>query len=758
VKIDGLQPGRRYHFQLRAGTDTRFDRSADVTFNARFHHPPGGDIDFGWLKPEQTVPNSQLNLDLRRAAVLLHAACTLVAPGGFNERVGNKIADTGPGDPTMAKLVGRAALLRLLETDNLAIRVAMGVAGARWTAVPDSVLGPMIDAYESYQTCLEELAPGWEEGAPNTLPGWITVADHLLAIPRWWLPPGTDDATAVPGCKRRHGNGDPIQAMVLRVWGLMKRSPSFLSVYRARQALDVAVPQIAWLQGNALPIDEGFCRVVPESENHQWLIRTTRYLHNDMQLATIDGDPRDAPYWVRDFTPFPPNIDNNANGVNDYIRTVTSGWLNGDFKEYNSRPYGAYQIIGLLNLYDFSGEREIKNRAHEVLDFLSVKHTAESLDRARIAPYRRRIVNDSENLLDGDPLASMYQIWVGGMTQHWVMPGHMEEEMTLAASSGYAPPKILIDRMLRPARSTFFERFNGQGQREAGFGGPGYTIAGGGARTDCPYPLIGLDSVLIGHCKGSGNDGGVSEPIVLLVHRNTLLRRRQAPFAVTDVVRAVGTGLQPNVHNSLACIYRNFACGAGVVRGHDTPWTNCKAKGKDSAGNPYWATQFTARCRQAEDAGASFPCVFVYAVTSVDEYDDQRSRPNFNPGPIGYFVTHACDNADLAKRRAGYRFEDFVKYMRTTGAARLVSRRFDVAHEVRITLPAETGKMRAGATIDVTGDYAPNLSDYHVTPSDTTVTAWWRDVGSLKGDLAHVTGDGKLVINGENGKTYKIGP
>ncbi|MDT7575516.1 MAG: hypothetical protein QOH17_1849, partial [Pseudonocardiales bacterium] len=459
TRIRRLEPNTTYHFTLSADLDGTSVQGEDVTFKTHLRPgeriPPGDDVDFSWLKPEQSLAGSRANIDLRRAAVLLHAACTLPPLQSYVKLEDGRIEDSGPGDGSIAKLVGRAALLRLIERDPLAVRVAMGVPGARWTGPAGTVLGPMVLAYESYGVCLDQLAPGWEHGVPQTLPGWSTVVDYLLTIPPSWLPPGTDKATDLPGCGRRHGNGDPIQAMVLRVWGMMRSDSLFSAIQALRPNLPDAVSNRAWLDGNALPIDVGFCTVITESENHTWLIRTSRYLHNDMHLLPIRSANSSA---VRDFDAFPPNFDNNANGVNAYIRRITSHWMESDFNEYNARNYSDYQMIGLMNLFDFSSETAIKNRAHEVMDFLSVKQAAESMDRARIAPYRRLAEKDSDYLLDGDPLASMYQIWVGGLTQVSAMPGHMEEEMTLAASSTYTPPDVLIDRMLRPARRTFFER------------------------------------------------------------------------------------------------------------------------------------------------------------------------------------------------------------------------------------------------------------------------------------------------------------
>jgi hypothetical protein len=142
----------------------------------------------------------------------------------------------------------------------------------------------------------------------------------------------------------------------------------------------------------------------------------------------------------------------------------------------------------------------------------------------------------------------------------------------------------------------------------------------------------------------------------------------------------------------------------------------------------------------------------VYAVSRVDAYDRQR---NVNAGRLAYFVTHLCNQADLSSHRRGYGLDDFVQYMRTTGQPRLPSPGSSAA--VRITLPAESGAIRPGQPINVTGRRL-GASTYFVTRAGESLDAVWDDVGSLQGDLAHLTSGGTLVIEGNSGETYRIGP
>jgi hypothetical protein len=597
----------------------------------------------------------------------------------------------------------------------------------------------------------------------------------MEVIPPGWLPPGTDSSTGLPFCGRDHGNGDPVQAMLLRVWALMSRETMAGDRLRpgtaprlpvSRMAIRQDFADRAWLDGGPKGIDEKFCRVVPESENHQWMIRTTRFLHNEL-LGVAHRIPPGGKYsWMNDYSDDQPNLDNGSNGAGAALRAKLEEWPKTDFLEYNARPYSYYQMIGLLNLFDFTRTRDMHYRAQEVLDFLSVKQAVESQDRARTAPFRRREEAGFEHgdLLDDDPLASMYQVWIGGETTTLTYP--RKNELILAASSDYRPPRVLMQQMLGRRTRSDYETFNGKGQAEAGFAGPDFTITGGGFRTDCPYPTSPAEKALsfglLPNCVGDGNSHGSTRPIVLLIHRNAM---KQPPG---------GSWLDDAIHiddypypSNLVCIYRNFACGPIVRIGRDLPGGSCKQTGTDGSGDPYTAIRlddFVGRCHLAGETDPGQTCLYVYIVHKVPRYHDNAEDGSPIPKPMSYFVTHTCEHSQqlldpnrpvrdrhpLVINSSQPAFSDFVDYMKTVGAPRVVPDR--TGGELAIRLPAESGPIAPDQEIRVQSSI---LIDGTVPPYLLLSPAY--SGASLAGTLAHLDDRGDLVI-GPPGDQYTIGP
>jgi len=101
--------------------------------------------------------------------------------------------------------------------------------------------------------------------------------------------------------------------------------------------------------------DEHVCNgKVPESENHLWMIETSRYLTNQIQDPTTGRTISD----------------NARNGMDAYMLTSLQNVLKGDFIEYNSRPYERYTVDAIENLYDYAQNANVKTAARMVLDYL----------------------------------------------------------------------------------------------------------------------------------------------------------------------------------------------------------------------------------------------------------------------------------------------------------------------------------------------------------------------------------------------------
>jgi hypothetical protein len=117
---------------------------------------------------------------------------------------------------------------------------------------------------------------------------------------------------------------------------------------------------------------------IPETENHQLMIESTRFLNNQIIIETLGPD--------------------NSSGTN-VNQSLEKNWLLGtfqqiaehDFREYNARPYTAYSLTALRNLADFSTDVDVKNGAQMLLEYSGAKFALGSNQGRRLVPFRRRL-------------------------------------------------------------------------------------------------------------------------------------------------------------------------------------------------------------------------------------------------------------------------------------------------------------------------------------------------------------------------------
>jgi hypothetical protein len=521
---------------------------------------------------------------------------------------------------------------------------------------------------------------------------------------------GTPGTTGVPTCHGAdEGDGDILMAYLIRLWGLVQAELS--SSPKEDGALDFALSQLqtdggtpldrtrlrdifakrAWLQGGPADVDHTVCHIlvdISETENHEWMIRTTRFLHNELLPIIPIVDPGSDAVNKYDING---NADNNSNGLTGILNAKINDVLAHDWIEYNSRPYSRFQMLGLLNLYDFATDSSIRNAAGKLLDFMAVKHASESANHLRIATFRRRAEYSNANLFQGLTTGPMYQVWTGGLDEPLFIPGErhpsnigVTTEMVLAASSGYRPLPGLVDTMLNRNHRDYLEGFNGQGQVETAYGGPDFVITGGGNGTECPYPAPDGLQLLLNllpfptrfiieffadvNCPGNpagGNDGGGAQPIALIPRHTRTSSGDTLGFPSSNNL----IHIDPNGH-SLTCIERNFACGPALsIPTQSFQRNDCKtgSDGGYSSSSPDGpihhfedvAFRFDEQCAGAAYAGH---CFFVYGGT-LDYSENWEYHPKF-----AYFVTHSC-SPSATDTETGRAFQAFITYMRTIGHA-----------------------------------------------------------------------------------------
>ena len=112
---------------------------------------------------------------------------------------------------------------------------------------------------------------------------------------------------------------------------------------------------------------------IPESENHLWMINSTKYLNNQYIIANGGTG-----YW------------DDQNDLREWILKHMQATAQKDFLEYNSRPYQRYSLSAIINLADFAKDPDVRVGARLILEQAVAKYAVTSNEGRRIAPFRRK--------------------------------------------------------------------------------------------------------------------------------------------------------------------------------------------------------------------------------------------------------------------------------------------------------------------------------------------------------------------------------
>jgi hypothetical protein len=552
------------------------------------------------------------------------------------------------GEDYPALVLAQVTLLRLLDTESgtLAVQRVMN-GGDDGKGVTYPPIGQPGDA----RSCLTDLAPDWavafddvpfEGKTRRSSAGWTKIKNEIYGMPELAGRPGTKTG---PPCF--DGDADLAMGLAVRVW--------LLARYHFGPAdaagLDQKVARVAWLEGGPVPADSVNCNIgpypVPETENHQLMIESTRYLHNTA-LPMLTGDVYEGTsngalttYVHNDHS------DNAANGLRGRLDQMLSTWITSDFLEYNSRVYARLQMIGLLNLYDLAPlDDPLRPKVRTVLDLIMAKAATESMGELRNPTFRRRAENRTDRLFDSDEVSPMTQVWTGDLTPIAHTLPNFAEEGTIAASARYRPPDVLTDLMLNPRHHDYLQGFDGRRQGELAFGAPGLTISGGGRQTPCVY------GQLFGLCPGSGNDPGFPERLLLMPQRTR---------ADGDAV-PVESWMLRGEQSDNACVARGVACSAGWTLGSYAPAATADCRQElTRGGDRIRAYRFDAACMNAQTPPETHP---TWPATSCFYAYVRDMRSGADTPPLSYLVVHTC-----APGQAAGGFAPFVTYM-TDGPGR----------------------------------------------------------------------------------------
>jgi hypothetical protein len=193
--------------------------------------------------------------------------------------------------------------------------------------------------------------------------------------------------------------------------------------------------------------------LIPETENHQLMTESARYLKN--QLVQRYGPAYSSRNLPAD------SYDNAKNGFNDWFVNHLSQFTRHDFDEYNARPYQAYALKPIQNLYDFAEDPRVKLSAQIVLDYQAARFAVQSSEMRRVVPFRRRLdYAKGDNLFEQDNQSSRFAMLVGATGNLKdaadgsikLSTGHMVQ----SALGGYRVPNAVAGLMVDKAANPYF--------------------------------------------------------------------------------------------------------------------------------------------------------------------------------------------------------------------------------------------------------------------------------------------------------------
>ncbi|MGW0523555.1 LGFP repeat-containing protein [Crossiella sp. NPDC003009] len=292
---------------------------------------------------------------------------------------------------------------------------------------------------------------------------------------------------------------------------------------------------------------------VPETENHQLLIESSRYLTNQLLFAATGKA----------------ELNNNTNGLRDYLLEHLQQFVKHDFMEYNSRIYQRYSMNALFNLFDYAEDPKIRTAAQIVLDYTTTKFAVSSNMLRRAGPFRR-MPDKRDSQIQGyygsgsDPQTAFFLLWTGmsgntgeQMPQWWAIEG------TIASLTSYLPPRTAFHRVMdksgAPSQHFFYHgdrprlRFATEEAKpgvEIYASSPSFLVTAGGVFLNSGY---GHDELL----RRIGKDVGYGTP------QFTTLMPTKANVEHRDLIAFEGVDSRPPVGNGRinTCVHDGFACG-----------------------------------------------------------------------------------------------------------------------------------------------------------------------------------------------------
>lgn len=245
-----------------------------------------------------------------------------------------------------------------------------------------------------------------------------------------------------------------------------------------------------WGQSSKRYFDVFFVSV-PETENHLFMIESTRFLTN--QLIWENSRGLESLAALRDsLTRAGVVLDNRKGDLRRHLLKVMHQAMCKGFFEFNAQIYQRFTIHALDNLHSFSRDQGVADAAACLLDYLSAAFAFQSYASLRVGPYRRssEVYLDS-TLVNRDAACSFFAVQSGVFP--WSPdPGrgfwsrntaHASMALFSAVLRYRVPDPILHYMRERPAeyraeiRSAYAD---GRGATEVYYGSPNHLLTAGG--------------------------------------------------------------------------------------------------------------------------------------------------------------------------------------------------------------------------------------------------------------------------------------
>ncbi len=313
---------------------------------------------------------------------------------------------------------------------------------------------------------------------------------------------------------------------------------------------------------------------VPETENHLFMIESTRFLTNQILFE----NPRHLQglQALRDsLLTAGVVIDNNQGMLKRLLLRVMNQAMCKGLFEFNAQIYQRFTIHALDNLYSFSHDPSIQDGAACLLDYISTLFAFQSYGSIRVGPFRRSSeAYQDTTLLQNDAACSFYAIQSGSFAwNREPLHGFWSHSTSHASMALYSsvlkyriPDPILNFIQTRHGEyraeihSAYVSKEGLTHPTEIYYGGPNYLLTAGGRYETYAGPNFPT-------YKYWFSDAPWVYDVITRSSSLLLEPVREKPRSWADLLHFKG----PQWRANNLSLYRNFIYGYTAVDSHNSP-------------------------------------------------------------------------------------------------------------------------------------------------------------------------------------------